>query len=157
MLTTSLLFGLSIVDERISEAYDQSTLQSFTLGAVFAAVFFGCAVQAVMSVGVIGDSKAILYRAQAAGMYAQWVNLLVLSVAEVPWLLVVTGLQSVTFYQLAHLHTDPEYVVLSLFLFANMFCYWGQMLSVLSSRQRKLPLSSPELPSCGGIFNLRLY
>eukprot|EP00961_Rhodomonas_salina_P271563 3669240-Rhodomonas_salina.1 len=133
VILCSLLFGLSINAERISETYDQPTLQSFN-GAIFAAVFFTCAVQAVMSVEVIGDSKAILYREQSAGMYARWVYLLALSVAELPWLLGITGLQSLIFYPLAHLHTDPAYVtqyVVALFLFATTFLYWGQMLSAL--------------------------
>eukprot|EP00961_Rhodomonas_salina_P126510 1704534-Rhodomonas_salina.2 len=133
VILTSLLFGLSVSGERISETYDQATLQSFN-GAIFAAIFFCCAVQSVMAVKVIGDSKAVLYREQSAGMYARWVYLLALSVAELPWLLLVTGLQSIIFYQLAHLHADAEYVVqylVSLFLFANMFVYWGQMLSAL--------------------------
>lgn len=133
VILCSLLFGLSITKQRVSETYDQPTLQSFN-GAIFAAVFFTCAIQAVMSVGVIGDSKQVLYREQSSGMYARWVYLLALSVAEVPWLLGVTGLQSLIFYPLAHLHTDPAYVtqyVVSLFLFANMFNHWGQMLSAL--------------------------
>lgn len=147
------LFGLSIVDQSVGETYDQPTMQSFN-GAIFAGVFFTCAVQAVMAVAIIGDSKAVLYRERAACMYARWVYLLALSVAEIPWLLAITGLHAVVFYPLAHLHTDPEYVtqyVLALFVFATMFCYWGQMLSaLLPTTQAATLLSGASL----GIMNM---
>eukprot|EP00961_Rhodomonas_salina_P027897 377520-Rhodomonas_salina.2 len=45
----SCLFGLSVVDQRICETHDQTQLQAFN-GAIFAAIFFTCAIQAARPV-----------------------------------------------------------------------------------------------------------
>lgn len=85
-------------------------IQSFN-GVLFAGIFFTCAIQAVMTVPVIGDSKPVYYREIAANMYHPWPYLFGLSVAEVPWLIAVTFMHGLIFYPIANLDSNAETIV----------------------------------------------
>ncbi|EKX34927.1 hypothetical protein GUITHDRAFT_48863, partial [Guillardia theta CCMP2712] len=129
----AFLFSLNIVSLDVSKINDQASLQSFN-GVLFAGLFFTCAVQTVMTVGVISNSRIVYYKEIAAGMYDPFAFLFGITVAEIPYFLAVVLLHMVIFYPLAGLWTSAEDIAIyaiSLFLFAGVFCFWGQMLSAL--------------------------
>ncbi|EKX33201.1 hypothetical protein GUITHDRAFT_81653 [Guillardia theta CCMP2712] len=129
----AFLFSLNITHLDLGKVSTQSDLQSYN-GILFAGVFFTCAVQTGMAVAIIGDSKLVMYKELAAGMYSPLSFIFGLTVAEIPWLVAIVFLHTTVFYPLAGLWPSAYYIALyciSLFLFATTFCFWGQMLAAL--------------------------
>lgn len=62
--------------------------------------------QAVMTVGVLGDSKLVYYREQASRYYSASAFLFGLTAAEIPWLLLIAMLHTCIFYPLLGLYPD---------------------------------------------------
>jgi len=153
IIIVALLFSLNVVTDTMQDISTQAGLQSYN-GAIFAGVFFTSAIQAIMTVGVIGDSKQVYYKELAARMYHSWPYLFGLSIAEIPWLLMVTFFHCLIFYPIANLWSDSSYVVhyvFASFCFNAMFCFLGQMISALLPTTRAATLLTSALI---GILNM---
>ncbi len=97
-----------------------------------------------MSVGVIGDSKIVFYKELAAGMYHPVAFVIGNLLAEIPWLTLVAFLHTLIFYPIVQMYDDPNYYFqyfLSIFLFATVFCFYGQMMSALLPTTRAASLA----------------
>lgn len=153
VVAVALLFSLNVYDLRMSDVTEQPQVQSFN-GVLFAGIFFTCAIQAVMTVPIIGDSKPVFYREIAANMYHPWPYLFGLSIAEVPWLIAVTFMHGVIFYPIANLDGSSDTIVqylVSTFFFFSTLCFFGQMMSALISTTRGASLATT---AAIGVLNL---
>jgi len=142
----SFLFSLNVVGMDLSSVSSQSSLQSLN-GVVFAGLFFTSAVQTLMSLHVIGSSRLVLNRELSSAMYAPFSFIAGVTVAEIPYLLLVVAIHMLVFYPIVGLWSSAGDVVVyavTLFLFATTFCFWGQMLAaILPSTQTASLVAGP--------------
>jgi ABC-type multidrug transport system permease subunit len=97
-----------------------------------------------MVVPVLGESKILFYKEIAAGMYHPITFVTGLLMAEIPWLVGVAFLHTLIFYPIIQLYDDPGFYFqyfLAMFLFATVFCFFGQMMSALLPNTRSASLA----------------
>jgi ABC-type multidrug transport system permease subunit len=97
-----------------------------------------------MVVPVLGESKILFYKELAAGMYHPITFVTGLLMAEIPWLVGIAFLHTLIFYPIIQLYDDPGYYFqyfLAMFLFATVFCFFGQMMSALLPTTRSASLA----------------
>eukprot|EP00960_Hanusia_phi_P069405 767083-Hanusia_phi.AAC.13 len=129
----ALLFSLNVVSLDMSRVDSQAALQSLN-GVVFAGLFFSSAVQTLMGLHVIAKSRLVLNRELSSAMYAPSSFLFGITVAELPYLLLVVAIHMLIFYPIVGLWSsagDVAVYAVSFFLFATVFCFWGQLLAAL--------------------------
>jgi len=146
IVIVSLLFSLSIVSSPMAHVFDQSALQSLN-GCIFAGVFFIAAINAITTVGVLGEAQVVYYKEIAAGMYHPFAYLWGLTIVELPWVMFLVLVHTGIFYTIAQLDPSGGEVlryILNMFLFCTTLLYFGQMISALvpTTKQASLAVGS---------------